>query len=415
MFTWAQTTAILLALGSAPGEGAPPAGGPLVAVLPFTTAKGVDESLGPTFAGALLGEVRKQRGAQARVMAPDDVVEAMPAPLRGRLKRCAAAACRAQMAQAVNADQALTGSISKVGSTVVLNLALVSSADGAQVSQWTGNAPADAVDKLLSQLPQAIKVLFPSAEPLAPAAVVATPPPAETTAPGRPSVAPATATTRPAVVPSGPSPRAATPAAPAPGPATAMLPPPPGGKPDALAPLPEVTPILPVDEPGAAPPSALPASGGAAVLSAQDGMATPVPVTGKSPTTSTGRGGSFLLLGAAALAIPAVVLGLAAGASSVATLVGGIVAHRTAFMINQELKSVPHKRTENPWDYDIETLVTTGRALEAGAFISYGVVGLLALVGLLAVTVGTLGGAGLVFGAAPKGEDEDKRKKTGRP
>src|SRR4051812_16902677 len=76
-----------------------------IAVLPFeVSGKGVDETRGKTFPGALLGEIRKQRGAEVNLMAPEDAVQALPAPLRGRLKRCAMAACKAQMAQAVNAD-----------------------------------------------------------------------------------------------------------------------------------------------------------------------------------------------------------------------------------------------------------------------------------------------------------------------
>src|SRR4051812_25721573 len=87
-----------------------------IAVLPFeTSGKGLDESLGKTFSGALLGEIRKQRGAEVNLMAPDDVVQALPGPLRGRLKRCSLAACKAQMAQAVSADRALSGSVGKVG------------------------------------------------------------------------------------------------------------------------------------------------------------------------------------------------------------------------------------------------------------------------------------------------------------
>jgi TolB-like protein len=381
----------------------------LVAVLPFTTAGGVDESLGPTLAGAMLGEVRKQRGAQVRVMAPDDVVEAMPGPLRGRLKRCAAAACRAQMAQAVGADQALTGAVSRVGGTVVLNLALVSASDGAQVAQWTGNAPASAVDKLLSQLPDAVRSLLPAPDPPAPAA-------APVAAPVPPPARPAVAASQPAGLPpplAAPTTTAGAGVAP-PGTPVGSAMPPPLPVPEALAPLPAVTPILPVDEPSASPVGLPPA--GPTVLTAQDGMAKPVPATGQTPTVSSSRGWSFPLLAVAAgVAVPGILLGLVAAVASVGTLVGGIAAHRTAYMINQELKSVPHKRTENPWDYDIETLVTTGRALEAGAFISYGAVGLLVVVSLVALAVGSAGGAGLVLAAAPKGEDEDRRKKTGRP
>lgn len=375
------STCLAMALGVYM-QGPPPEQTPLVAVLPFSTGKGVDDALGHTFEGALLGEIRKLRGASVRVMAPDDVVQALPAPLRGRLKRCTTAICRAQMAQAVNAGQALSGSLALVGTTLVLNLALLNSADGAQISQWTGRTPAQTPDQLLEQLPRAAQEIFP--------------PPVESVST---ATAPSPAQTDPQPVnPGGEGePRIAGQgdgSLPTPGPASAS---------QAV----DATPVLPQDD------VLLTGTPQTSAVVAQPD-ASPATRSRPSAGTSGGRGWSIPMLAASGvIAVPGVVLGLVAALVGVAGVMAGGGAHYVAFMINQELKSVPHKR--NPSTYDIDWLIRTGRVMEGIAFISYAGGAFLGVVCLVALAVGLVGGTGLIVAAAPRAKAEKPVKAAPHP
>ncbi|MEW5855186.1 MAG: hypothetical protein AB2A00_40795 [Myxococcota bacterium] len=342
---------VLLLVGAQTEPAAPPAGKGKVAVLPFEVGKGVDEALGPMLTGALLGEIRKLRGSEVSLMAPEDVVEALPAPLRGRLKRCQNATCRAQMAQAANAERALTGSIGKLGNTVVLNLALLQAADGSQVAQWSGNAPESSPDKLLAQLPDAVNLLFP-------------PPPA----PPAPAPAPL----------------------PEPAPAPLLpLPPPP------VAPAPE--PILPPEEPPPAPPAST-----AVTAMPEAPPAAPAAPPAAEPASP---GWNFALLGVGiGSGVVGVVLGVLLAPLSAALLTAGVGMYYGATQINAEVKSVPHKRTNAQYDFDLETLILLGRGLEQGAWASWVVAVPVAAVAVVAAVVGLLVGAGFLVAAAPKEE-----------
>jgi hypothetical protein len=344
-----------------------------VAILPFEVSAGLEESLGRTFSGALLGEIRKQRGSQVNIMAPDDVVQALPGPLRGRLKRCNMATCKGQMAQAVNADRALSGSIGKVGATAVLNLAILEAADGSQVTQWSGKSPLESIDKLLDQLPQAVRELFPAPSAPAPAAA---------------AVPPAPAPTPPAVAAPAP--------APAPVPAVDPLPP--------LA----VAPLLPFEEPPE--PAPAKAAQGPSELSASTVVPTQVPVVQPPPAPTWHKG----LIGAGiAVMVPGVLLGALA-------LVGGVVtaglsglAHYGAQQIYTEVKSVPHKQTRQTQDFDLSALLLLGQTMYRGALVGYGAGAVLGAVSLLCFMVGIMGGAGLIVAAAPRERPEQQATRTG--
>lgn len=343
-----------------------------IAVLPFDVQKGVDPSLGKTLAGALLGEVRKQRGRDVNLMAPADVVQALPAPLRGRLKRCEMAACKAQMAQAVSADQALGGNLGLLGNTWVLNVALLESKDGAQVAQWTGKAPEKQMDKLLDQLPEAVKALFP---PPAPKPVAAASPPP-------PAVNP------PAVLPDAVRPADASP------PVAATQPP---------GPAPEAAPILPADQ--APPPLTEQPPSSSEVITAVTDPDQPyvraVAQDAVKPGPSWNKG---LLAGGVALILPGVALGVLGVLGAVASVTGSITAAISARNINQEVHALPHKETGA---FPLSRLILVGRILEVLGYAGFGVAAVAALLGLGALVAGLAGGISLLVVAAPK-ESETK-------
>lgn len=368
----ALALSLVLLTGMAPAADAPQKVR-RVAVLPLETGKGVEPELGKTLAGALLGEVRKARGSEVNVMAPDDVIQALPDALRGRLKRCERATCKAQMAQAVNADRALGGSVSKVGGTLVLNLALLEAGDGAQVAQWTGKAPEGAPDKLLDQLAGAVAALFPAAKAAEP------PPPA------------------PAPVAATPAPQEPVPPPPAPAPVAAAPPPQPAPPP----PLTAVAPILPPDEQPAAPLAAPPPTS-QMVIAMQDpsGVGAQSAAQQAQAAQAEEEGWSGKLIGAAVgVLVPGVAVGVLMLVAGVGATVGAIASRYWAVNINNELKTVPHKTTGS---FPLASLILLGQWLERLSFILIGVVGVAALLGVLAFGGGLAAGIGLLVAAAPR-------------
>ena len=381
MSSIALALSLSLALGAAAEapKKTEPAAKKKVAVLPFDVAKGMDASLGKTFSGALLGEIRKLRGNEVNIMAPDDVVQALPETLRSRLKRCQMAACKAQMAQAAGADRALGGDIGKVGNTVVLNLAVLESSDGAQVTQWTGKAPEQSIDKLLDQLPAAVAALFPVA---APPVVVAPPPPVA----------------------------AATP----PPPVVAATPPPP-------QPQPQVAPLLPTDEFLPPPPSmgTTPPASTSTTVTAQTDTVAPPPSAAPPEDEPAGWNKGFVG-GGLGLGIPVAIAGGLFLVAAVAGVALSITSHVVAYNINQEVRSVTHK--EDPRDsgipvypFDLSALIFTGRAAESVAFGGYGLAALSVLVGLGALVIGIGSAISLVVAGRPKEDSAKKIKKGGTP
>jgi hypothetical protein len=370
-----------------------------VAVLPFDVAKGSDPQLGKTLAGALLGEVRKARGRDVDVMASDDVVQALPGPLRGRLKRCEMAACKAQMAQAVNADRALGGSISTLGSTVVLNLTLLEASDGSQVTQWTGKAPANKVEELLDQLPAAVATLFPPPAGAAPVVATAAPAAPGPTVPG-PTVPVPTPLAGPVAPPPGP---AANPLPLPPMPADVKPAPAPG--PAGSLPPPVAAPILPQDE--TPPPMVRPAPTGEQMMATMTDPQGAYPSVkaqdAEKPRVEPPSWNKGLLGAGVGLIVPGVLLGVLAVAAAVGSTVGSIAAAIAARNINAEIKAVPHKETGG---YPLSALILTGRLLEVGGYAGLGAAAVIVLVGLIAVSGFVLAGIGLMVAAYPRGADQ---------
>ncbi len=115
-------------------------------------------------------------------------------------------------------------------------------------------------------------------------------------------------------------------------------------------------------------------------------------------------GWSGKLIGAGiGVMVPGVAIGVLMLVAGVAAIVGAIAARYWAVSINNEIRTVPHKTTGS---FPLQSLILLGQWLERLVFILGGVVGVTAVVGLLAFGGGIAAGTGLLVAAAPK----NKRK-----
>ncbi len=145
--------------------GAAAARGLKVALVPLAPLGGVDAQTAKVFDEALAGELRRHAGLS--VITQADVAALLGVERQRQMLGCAEAGCIAEIGGALGADRVVHGSVGRVGSSLVVNLASLDARRAAQAASVSERLQGAGDEAFLDALPRMIDALL--AEPAAPA------------------------------------------------------------------------------------------------------------------------------------------------------------------------------------------------------------------------------------------------------
>ena len=143
-----------------------------IGVSDLQTGIGADPELVRLVSTLLASELRKVPGLM--VTSQEDVRSLLGLERQKQMLHCSDASCLAEIGGALGVDLMVTGSVSKLGDSLVLVLRAIDVRHAQVKHDVTRRLQSAKADAVLDVLPQMVDALFPAAAP----AVVATPPPA---------------------------------------------------------------------------------------------------------------------------------------------------------------------------------------------------------------------------------------------
>lgn len=146
------TTAVLVALLSA----APTP--PRVALLPLSAGDGVKPQTAESFTDALAAEIRKLNAVQ--LVTERELGAVVSLERQKQLLGCDTSSCMAELAGALDASELVTGSLSKLGESWLLQVQRVNATTGNTVGHASRRKKGGNIDDLLDDLPQVAQQLF---------------------------------------------------------------------------------------------------------------------------------------------------------------------------------------------------------------------------------------------------------------
>ncbi len=165
---------------------------PKVAVLPLGEGEGVNPQLAESVGEALVAELRKLEAAD--LLSSKQMSDVLSVERQKQLLGCSDNACIAEIAGALDVDQIVTGTLSRLGNSWLLQLQRLDARNARALAHASAREQGG-MDKLLDKLPQLAREVFagltPGSAPRAQVAAVTPPKPAALpTAPAEQALAP---------------------------------------------------------------------------------------------------------------------------------------------------------------------------------------------------------------------------------